>query len=90
LLAVVHGLGPDRDAGGDAVEPGGQRRPVADRRRPAEQDEERGLEGVVGVGGVAEHPPADAEHHRPVPADEHLERGPVAGGEEPAQQLRVG
>ena len=39
---------------------------------------------------VAQDAAANAEHHRPVPADEGLERGLVAGGQELSQQLAVG
>ena len=45
--------------------------PARDRVAPIElaaagQDEERGLEGVLGVVRVAEQPAADAEDHRPM------------------------
>jgi hypothetical protein len=85
---------PDPDAGrrpaGDAVEPAPHRIQPADRARPAHQDQERGLEGVVGVVGVAEPVAADAQDHRPVAQHQHLERGRVAMVDEPFEQLPVG
>jgi hypothetical protein len=68
---------------------------VADRLVPAHgaglasQGEEGGLEGVLGVLHVAEHAPADAEHHRPVTADQFCEGVLVAAGAEAFQQLPV-
>ena len=58
----------------DAVQPGPERRPPADRARPADEDQERRLEGVVGVVGLAERGAADAPDHRPVPLDQRRER----------------
>src|SRR5262249_30996757 len=51
---------------------------------------EGGLEGVLGVRGVAQDTPADAEDHRPVAAEELLERPLVAARDEAFQQLGVG
>ena len=59
----------------------------AHRAGLAREREERRLEGVLGVGLVAE----DAQRRGPdgvgVPAHEQLERGGVAGVDEPAQQF---
>ena len=66
---------------------------------PADEDEERGLEGVLGVVLVAQDRAADAEDHRPVPLDQGREGRPgrlvpvpvpVRTAGEPAQQLAVG
>ncbi len=57
-----------------------------------DQDQERGLEGVVSVMGVAKHGPADAEHHRPMTMDQRRERqlrGLILTRREPLEQLRV-
>src|SRR5262249_46224696 len=48
-----------------------------------------GLEGVLRVVGVAQHPPAHPQHHRAVAQQERLERGILAAGDEPLQELRV-
>ena len=56
------------------------------------QFQERCLEGVLGVLPVAQHPPADAQNHRPVPMHQFLERrlGVVASlGDETVQKLSV-
>ena len=56
------------------------------------QDEERRLEGVVGVVLVREHAAAGAEHHRPVPLDQAANASSAASprsGREPLQQLPV-
>ena len=47
------------------------RRP--ERAAPAHQDQERGLERVLGVVLVAEDGPADPQDHRPVPLDQDRE-----------------
>ena len=65
---------------GDPVQPVPQPLPRDDGGRLAGQDEEGGLEGVLGV-VVAEHAAADAQHHRPVPADQRLRRRPRRGCE---------
>jgi hypothetical protein len=51
---------------GHTVQPGPEARPLVDRRRPADEDEEGGLEGVLGVVIVAQDATADPEHHRAV------------------------
>ena len=75
------------------MEPGAER--VADPERPrlADQDQEGGLEGVLGVVRVAEDAPADAQDHRPVPLDQGREGqlGRLAApGREPLEELAVG
>src|SRR5215212_4108607 len=58
---------------GDAVQPAARRLRLADRAGLAGQDEERGLEGVLGVGPRTEDTPADVEDHRAVAGDEGAE-----------------
>ena len=57
---------------------------------PAGEDEPDGLEGVLGVVGVAEDPPADAVHGRPVAAEQLGEGVRVAAVGEPGDQVAVG
>ena len=62
---------------------------------PADQHEERRLEGVLGVVLVAQDRSADAQDHRPVPLHQGGERRPgrvipVRAVGEPAQELAVG
>ena len=63
---------------------------VPDRAGLAGQDEERRLEGVLGVVRVAEDAPADGQDHRPVPRHQGRERRLVAPGDEPPEQRGVG
>jgi hypothetical protein len=80
---------PDRHP----VQPVAQQVGVADRTGLAGQDEEDGLEGVLGMLRVAQDLAADAQHHRTVPAHQRRERG-LAGrvapaGGVPLQELAV-
>ena len=76
------------------MEPGADR--VADPERPglAGQDEEDGLEGVLGLVLVAERGAADAPDHRPVPLDQRgegrLGRALISAAGEPLQERSVG
>jgi rubrerythrin len=56
---------------------------------PADEDEENGLEGVVGVVIIAENAAADAEDHRAVATEKGLEGTLVAAAVEAAEQLGV-
>ena len=84
------GLRLESGAVGDAVQPAAQRGGPPDRPGFARQGEESDLEGVLGVGLIAQHGPADVEHHRPVAAQQRLERGFVPAGSELPQQFLVG
>jgi hypothetical protein len=53
----------------------------------AGQNEERGLEGILGIVRVVQHAPADAEDHRTVGPHDSLERGLISMRHEPLQQL---
>ena len=85
--------GPQGDASSDPQEPAGQGVPPPDRPRPRCQDQERGLEGILGVVGVAQDVAADIEDHRPMPCHQRLEcrlGGLAAPSEESIQELGVG
>ena len=75
-----------------AVQPARERILHPERSRLFGQHEEGGLEGILGGVLVAEHAPADAEDHRPVPLHQGLEGelgavlGPVG---EPRQELGI-
>ncbi len=76
-----------------AVEPGAEQVRIADRPGLSGQDEEDGLEGVLGVMVIAQELPADAQDHRPVSGDDRGEGGLVgrlASGGEPLEQFAVG
>jgi hypothetical protein len=84
------GARPERDALSDAMQPATDRLLLADRGSPADEDEERGLEGVLGVVGVAQHPPADTQDHRAVAAHEGLEGALIAAQRKNLQELPIG
>src|SRR5262249_26435107 len=75
VLSPRGGLRPRLEGGtvGDAVEPAPERRRLADRTGLSGEDEERGLEGVLDVGLVAEHAAADLQHHWPMTAHQGME-----------------
>ncbi len=79
-----------RRAEGHAVEPVAQQVGVSDGGGLSCQDEEDGLEGVLGVMAVAQELPADAQDHRPVPRHQGGESGIVARGREPLEELAIG
>src|SRR5262249_16488786 len=54
------------------------------------EDQEGGLEGILGILLLAQDAPADAVDHRPVPAHDGLEDGLVAPGEGSFDELPVG
>ncbi len=58
------------DAAGHAVQPRTHRVDDPERPAPTRQDEEGGLEGILGFMLVAEHGPANPQDHRSVPLDQ--------------------
>ena len=64
--------------------------PLRTDRGLVDQDQERGLEHVVGIGPGAEQAAADAEDHRPVPAQQLLEGGLVAARGKAIEEVAVG
>ena len=75
-------------AAGDLEKPVLERSPARERASLARQDQEGRLERVLRILLVGQHPPAHAQHHRPVPPQQPLERGHVAE-REAAEQLAV-
>ncbi len=71
------------------VQPAADRSLSPDRARLACQGEEGGLESILGILGMAEQPPADAQHHRPMAPQQQLERRRVALRYEALQQLLI-
>ena len=76
------------------MEPGADRVADPERAGLAGQDEEDGLEGVLGLVLVAEGGAADPPDHRPVPLDQRgegrLGRAVIAATGEPLQERTVG
>ena len=74
---------------GGPVEPAGQRLALADRMDVPRQDKEGRLKSVLGVLLVAQHPPADAQHQRPVAFHEAGKGVLIAVRREVVQELAV-
>src|SRR5262249_12258266 len=92
LVAAAAGPGPPRlhgDAVSDPVQPAGDGTFLDDGAGLAGQDEERGLEGVLGVLFLAQETAADAHHQRAVALHEGREGGILTQGGEPAQRLAI-
>jgi len=77
------------------MQPRPDRTTPPNRPRPACEDQERRLEGILGIVPMAEHRAADAEDHRAVPRQEcgegqfsHLVVF-AAPGREPLQELAI-
>jgi hypothetical protein len=74
---------------GDAIQPVGEQLAAAKGRRPADENQEGGLEGVLGVGRVPQDAPADAPDHRAVPPHQDRDRRLIPAEKEALQQLLV-
>ncbi len=87
-------LGPSGDPPGDAEEPAPDRLPMTDRSGLAHEDQEGGLEGVVGVVRVAQELPADAQDHGPMSFNQDREGGlggrRIVPRQEPLEELAIG
>jgi hypothetical protein len=72
------------------MEPGGERRSIADGGGFPGQDEERGLKRVFGVGAVIQHAAADLEDKAAMTLHDGGERGFVTALGEASEQIGVG
>jgi hypothetical protein len=92
LVAATGGVRPEleRDPPRHAMQPAADGALDPDRSGLARQQEEGGLEGVVGIVGVVEHAAADGQDHRPMPTDQRLEGQLIAVGHVTFQQPGVG
>ncbi len=90
-LASPRRGGPDprRDPKGHAVQPARQRVAPPDRSGRPGQDEERGLESVLGLVMIAQDRLTDPTDHGPVPFHQRRERQLVSPGCEHLQQVPV-
>src|SRR5262249_25781679 len=93
LVLAAPGCGPGRGGGRGVRRPrgataGGLAR--ADGDGLAGEQQEGGLEGVLGVLLVGQQPPADGQDQRPVALHQVREGELVVGSHEGAQQLTVG
>ena len=75
----------DRDPVADPVQPARERAADPQRAGLAGQEQERRLEGILGVVRVAEHLAADRQDHPTVAADQGLEGRPIPQGLEPLE-----
>jgi hypothetical protein len=81
LAAPPAFLGPaslPRGALGHGMEPAGQGAGAAQAGGPADQEQERGLEGVLGGVGIAQDVAADAKHQATMAPEQFRERRLVA------------
>jgi hypothetical protein len=74
-----------RHAVRDSVEPPGDRARRGDRRGPAGEHQEYGLERILCGVPVADDAATHTEHHRPVAGDEHGEGHIIAVGDVPIE-----
>jgi hypothetical protein len=77
------------DAAGDSVKPAGEGAGFADRGSTPQQQQERGLEGILGIRQTAQEPAANPQDHGTMPADDFLERRLGPGFEEGAKQFTI-
>src|SRR4029077_10999070 len=80
---------PLRDAHRSSEEPARYRITLADRTRLADQEQERRLEGILGVIEVRQPPPAQGPDHRTVPRQQRLKRRFLTVRDESLQQVAV-
>ena len=71
------------------MQPARQRIGIADRVGLAGEDQEGGLESILGVVQVAKHAPANAQNHRPMAPGQRRESGLLALGAKALQQLSI-
>jgi hypothetical protein len=62
---------------------------MANRAGVPGQDQERGLEGILGVVVIAQDLATHPLHHRPVPLDQRREGGFLPTAHEPVEQLPI-
>jgi len=55
---------------GNTIQPASYRFSTLDRAHPADQNQEGRLQGIFGIMGVTQQPPADAEKHGTMPPHE--------------------
>src|SRR5262249_22061240 len=86
---VGHGTGLQCSLISNAVQPIADHVLRDNRRRFAEQHQERGLECIFRVGLIAENTLADAKNHWAVPMKQRLDGRLVAPFDELAQQMPI-
>ena len=74
----------------DGIQPTTEGRPIANHRCSPNQDQESGLEGVVGICRVAQDGQANGPDHWTVPANESRECNFVAGCKKGRDQFPIG
>jgi hypothetical protein len=84
------GLCFNSDVVGDPIQPATDRLVLLNRTGLLCQDQEGGLEGVLGVMQVTQHASTHSQHHRAVTPQESRKGIPIAVAGEALQQLAVG
>jgi len=74
----------------DTVQPTADGIVAPDLARPAGQDQEGGLKNVLGVVGIAKHPPGNAKNHASMPLDKNYESLFLPLRQETLKELAVG
>jgi hypothetical protein len=82
-------FGAHRQAVGHPIQPTAHSLPPVDRAGLLREDQEGGLEGILGVVQIAQDAPAHTQYHRPVPFQQRREGVPVPVPGEPLQELVV-
>jgi hypothetical protein len=88
--AAFGSSGSLRDLTCDTMQPGTESFWRVDCTGFAGQNEESGLEGILGIVPSCQHPPTNPEHHRSVPANEFGKRDLVAMMPKAAEQFGIG
>jgi hypothetical protein len=78
------------DTMGDFVEPATKRLLLANSGGATSENQESGLESVLGGVLISQNSAANAEYHRAVPTNQHRERRPIAASDETAEAFAVG
>jgi hypothetical protein len=92
FVSLASGLpnsGSPAEVHGYPVQPCGQRCLLADGTGLPCQDQEGGLEGILGVLFIAKHPPADTQNQGAMPPKKHGEGSLVTTLDESAEQFPV-
>src|SRR5262245_7393965 len=82
-------FGPQCRLVSDAVQPVGDHLARPNGSGLLYEHEKRGMKSILGPVMLAQHPAANAEHHRPMPAHQSFERRLIARIDKRLQELRI-
>jgi hypothetical protein len=81
---------PDGNAISNSIKPVTQEVAFPKAACLTNEDEKRGLEGILGIVDIAEQAPAQGQHHRSVPGEKDFKRRFVAALGKSFQELVIG